>query len=135
MVQTAASAKKTQAGQGGYNPFVTVRQQVDKCAQILKRIDSYIDDKGINRGTKLNLVFYLAMYATCAALKSVKPARARIASLDISLLTDPLLDGCYAWLTEAFTQLGGDDKASKGPSLIAALKLKIIEEYGKKTST
>jgi hypothetical protein len=76
-----------------------------------------------------------AMYATCAALKSVKPARARIASLDISLLTDPLLDGCYAWLTEAFTQLGGDDKASKGPSLIAALKLKIIEEYGKKTST
>lgn len=102
-----------------------------KCAQIMKRIDSYLDGVGLAQGAKLNLVFYLAMYATCSALRSVKPQRSRIASLDISLLTDDLLKGCYAWLEESFKKLGGDDKAAKGPSLTVALKQRITEEYGK----
>jgi hypothetical protein len=105
-----------------------------KCAHIMKRVDSYLDQMGFPQGTKLNLVFYLAMYATCAALKSVKPQRGRIASLDMSLLNEPLLDGCFTWLNTKFMKLGGDDKAAKGPSLTSALKQRIIEEYGKERS-
>jgi hypothetical protein len=99
-----------------------------KCAQIVKRVDSYLDERSLAQGTKLNLVFYLAMYVTCIALKSVKPKRTRIASLDMSLLTTSLLDECYKWLMEQFVALGGDDKVAKGPSLVAALKQRIIEE-------
>jgi hypothetical protein len=102
-----------------------------KCAQILKRVDGYLDGRGISQGTKLNLVFYLAMYASCTALKTVKPSRARVASLDVSLLTDSLLESCYMWLAEAFKNLGGDDKAAKGSALTVLLKNKVIEKYGK----
>ncbi len=100
----------------------------------MKRADSFLDEQSLTQGTKLNLVFYLAMYATCNALKSVKPQRTRIASLDISLLTDSVLRDCYDWLLKRFMDLGGDDKVSKGPSLTASLKTQIVEQYGKKKS-
>lgn len=101
----------------------------------MKRVDSFLDQQSLTQGTKLNLVFYLSMYATCSALKSVKPQRTRIASLDMSLLTDSLLSDCNEWLIKRFTDLGGDDKVSKGPSLTATLKQQIAEQYGKKKST
>jgi hypothetical protein len=103
-----------------------------KCAQIMKRVDAYLDERSLSQGMKLNLVFYLAMYATCTALKSVKPQRTRIAALDMSLLTDDLLDGCHVWLLTQLSALGGDDKVAKGPSVTAALKKQIIKQFGKK---
>jgi len=105
-----------------------------KCAQIIKRADSFLDEQSLSRGTKLNIVFYLGMYATCAVLKSVKPQRVRIASLDISMLSDPLLKTCYHWLKKEYERLGGDDKVSKGPALIASIKRKLMEQYGRKKS-
>ena len=132
-----ARARPTTVAQKNYNSLFSDEFPISlypKCAQIVKRIDLFLDGKGIAQGTKLNLIFYLAMYATCAALKSPKPMRKPISSLDISLLTDPLLDGCYAWLTETFQNLGGDDKTAKGSTLTAALKERISEDYGKKRS-
>ncbi len=74
------------------------------------------------------------MYATCAALGSVKPNRKRIAGIDASLLTDILLDMCYKWLRAKFEELGGNDQTAKGPTLAMALRQHIIEEYGVKKS-
>ena len=102
-----------------------------KCAQIMKLIDAYLDKKDLTQGDKLNLVFYLALDATCAALKSTKPHRNKIASLDLSLLTPSLLNECFDWVKEKYESLGGDDKAAKGPSLTAELKKRINEKYTK----
>jgi hypothetical protein len=105
-----------------------------KCALIMKRVDSFLDREFLTPSAKLNLIFYLAMYATCAALKSVKPKRTRIVSMDIDLLSDDLLQRCYLWLIERFADLGGDDRVAKGPDLAAELKDKIQEEYGRKAA-
>jgi hypothetical protein len=130
-----ARARPTTVAQKNYKYLFSTEYPImlyPKCAQIMKRIDSYLDGTHVSRGTKLNLVFYLSMYATCAVLHSVKPTRIRIASLDLALLTDSLLAECYTWLEDKFTQFGGDDKAAKGSSLTAALKQRVIEQYGTK---
>ena len=80
--------------------------------------------------SKLNLIFYLAMNATCSALKSIKPKRTKIANLDISLLTADLLKECHDWLYNKFADLGFNDKAAKGPDLTAALKQHLVGKYG-----
>lgn len=132
-----ARARPTTVAQKNYRTLFSDKYPVllyTKCAQIMKRVDSYLDDKHVMRGTKLNLLFYLAMYATCAVLHTDKPLRARIASFDLVLLTNSLLDECYTWLVDKFTQFGGDDKAAKGSFLAAALKERIIEKYGKKAN-
>ena len=105
-----ARARPTTVAQKNYKNLFSDEYPITlypKCAQIMKRVDSYLDDKGIAQGTKLNLVFYLAMYATCAALNSVKPKRTRIASLDMALLTDSLLTECYTgWQINSRTSGG-----------------------------
>lgn len=101
-----------------------------KCALIVKCIDEFLDKKGIGQGTKLNLIFYLAMYATCKVLRSVRPNRRGIANLDVSLLTNPLLEQCYDWLNVKFKELGGDDKTAKGSQLTQTLKQQLMREYG-----
>ena len=84
-------------------------QLYPKCAQIMKRVDLYLDEKGLTQGTKLNLVFYLGMYATSAAFKIVKPNTAKIAS------SRHVFDGgiSFGWaiclLLETFAKLGGSD--------------------------
>jgi hypothetical protein len=102
-----------------------------KCAQIMKRVDSFLDELNTPQGVKLNLIFYLAMHATCAALKSTKPPRATIASLELSLLTDALLKQCHDWLFKKFADLGFNDRAAKGPDLTTVLKQHLVEEYGR----
>jgi len=130
-----ARARPTTVAQKNYTKLFSDTYPLSlypKCAQIMKRVDAFLDQRSLTQGTKLNLVFYLAMYATCSVLKSVKPQRTRIASLDMSLLTDSLLQDCYDWLLRKFLELGGDDKVAKGPSLTASLKTQIVEQYGKR---
>jgi len=132
-----ARARPTTVAQKSYNKLFSddyPPSLYPKCAQIVKRMDAYLDERGLAQGTKLNIVFYLSMYATCAALKSAKPKRNRIASLDMALMTDALLDECYVWLMETFVKLGGDDKVAKGAQLVADLKKKIVAEFGKRKS-
>jgi hypothetical protein len=49
-------------------------EHYSKCAQILKRIDQFLD--GYSREDRNNIVFHLAMYAACTALKSPEAAEA-----------------------------------------------------------
>jgi hypothetical protein len=130
-----ARARPTTVAEKNYNALFSEKYPLalyPKCAQIMKRVDSFLDEQALVRGTKLNLVFYLGMYATCSALKSVKPQRSRIASFDINVLNDSLLKTCYEWLRMEYEQLGGDDRVAKGTALTASLKRKLIEQYGKK---
>jgi hypothetical protein len=93
-----------------------------KCAHILKRVDGFLDSQELERGDRLNLSFYLAMYATCVALKSAKPQRPRLATFDLALLTDEFLTKNLVWLRAEYTKLGGDDRTAKGSQLVAVVK-------------
>ena len=130
-----ARARPTTVAQKNYKALFSEEYPIllySKCAQIMKCIDSYLDEKGLAQGKKLNLVFYLAMYATCVALNSVKPLRKSIASLDMSALTSSILDRCYDWLVVTFEKHGGDDKAAKGPMIRDELRLRLVQEFGKR---
>jgi AIPR protein len=103
-----------------------------KCAQIIKRTDSFLEEQDAKQSLKLNLLFYVGMYATCSALKSAKPNRTRIAGMDVSLVTDAVLNACHAWILSEFLALGGNDKVAKGPELTEKLRQRIRDQYGRK---
>ncbi len=65
-----------------------------KCALIMRRVGDFLDTKGLTRGDKLNVMFYLAMCATCTVLRLPAPKRPSIASVDIDRLDNALLAGC-----------------------------------------
>ena len=56
------------------------------CIKLIERCYKFLASKGLAKTDVLNLVFYLAMYVTCAACKSVKPQRRRIATLDVEAI-------------------------------------------------
>lgn len=133
-----ARARPTTVADKNYNKMFSEQSPIglySKCAQIMKRVDSYVDRKTADQATKLNLVFYVAMYATCTVLKSARPKRNRIAAIDISQFTDTLLQLCYQWVLTEYRKLGGDDKVAKGSVLVANLRDKILREHAKPRKT
>jgi hypothetical protein len=103
-----------------------------KCVQIMKRCYKFLADKGMKKTDALNRVFYLAMYVTCAACKSVKPKRPKISALKVEDIGDAVFSRCYDWLEAEFQSLGGDDRVAKGSQLTASLKEQVITEFGGK---
>ncbi|HZQ21214.1 MAG TPA: AIPR family protein [Terriglobales bacterium] len=101
-----------------------------KCVQIMRRCHTYLRGKGLGKTDVLNLVFYLAMYVTCAACNSVSPKRNKIASLDVDAISDKIFDQCYKWIDAEFKALGGDDRVAKGPNLTTSLNQKVISQFG-----
>jgi len=75
--------------------------------------------------------FYLCMYAACVMTSSAYSIPAKLQAIDLSKLTDTVLDDCYArvWKTydktaEKLTPPGEDrdyDLAAKGPHLLKTI--------------
>lgn len=105
-----------------------------KCALVLKRLDEYMDGLDIERGDRLNMIFYVAMYSTCAVLRSPKPRRSTIAGIDLDRFTDRLLEDCFNRVQEKYKALGGDDMVAKGTQLLSLLKADIQDRFGRKPS-
>ncbi len=102
-----------------------------KCALILKRVDEFLDGLTIDRGDRLNTLFYIAMYATSAALKSPRPKTESIAAMNIATITDDSLSDCYNRVLAEYLKLGGDDKTAKGPALVDVLKNALRSRFGR----
>ena len=118
-----------------YRPYAYEKYPLEmyqKCALVIKRVDSFLEGMNLERGEKLNLLFYVAMYSVCTALKSVKPKRTTIGSLDVTLLTDELLEEVFQVVLSQYKHLGGGDKVAKGPQLAQELKASLIQEFGQK---
>ncbi len=101
-----------------------------KCALLMKRTDSFLRASDLDDGIQANVRFYLATYASCAALKTASPNRVQIAQLDLTSITDSLLlDGLNKALA-LYEARGGDDKAAKGPNMIKDLVKLLGDEFG-----
>jgi hypothetical protein len=77
-----ARARPTTVAEKNYSALFSDKSPLPmypKCAMVIKRVDSYLDGLSLARGEKLNLLFYVAMYSVCTALKSVRPSRKSIA--------------------------------------------------------
>jgi hypothetical protein len=128
-----ARARPTTVAEKNYASLFSEKFPIEmypNCALVLKRVDAYLDGLALSRAERLNLLFYVSMCAVCVALKSVKPQRASIAGMDVALLTDALLKSTFETVTAEYKKLGGDDKVAKGPELVAALKAKLVSEFG-----
>jgi hypothetical protein len=101
------------------------------CVKLMKRCYKFLNAKGLQRTDVLNLVFYLAMYVTCSACKSVSPQRRKIAALDVDAISGDVFQDCYDWISKEFKRLGGDDRAAKGPLLTDSVKVQVINQFGK----
>lgn len=129
-----ARARPTTVAEKNYKALFSESHPValyPKCAQIMKRVDLFLEERGIERGLKLNLIFYLAMHATCVSLKSARPQRTRIAALDLGTFNDDLLQECYDVISDEYKKLGGEDRVAKGPQLTERLRQILVHEYGK----
>jgi hypothetical protein len=130
-----ARARPTTAAERHYKKLYSEEFPQDlysKCALIVRRADEYLDSLNLERGLKLNLVFYLAMYATCVVLRSPRPKRPTIAGVDLDKFTDDVFDNCYERILYWYIHSGGDDSVAKGPSLVKNLTLELQQRFGSK---
>ncbi len=128
-----ARARPTTVAEKHYKRLFSEDQPIEiyaTCAKALKTVEQFLDGVDLEKEHKLNIMFYLALYATCAALKSAKPQRQRIAVLDTSCLTDSFLMECERKVYDRYIEAGGDDKAAKGPQLAAILRSDLHERFG-----
>jgi hypothetical protein len=128
-----ARARPTTVAEKNYSALFSDKAPLamyPKCATVIKRVDSYLDRLDLERGEKLNLLFYVAMYSVCVALKSIRPNRNSIAGLNVDLLTGDLLHHCYGRVLFHYKELGGDDKVAKGPDLVQRVKADLITTLG-----
>jgi hypothetical protein len=107
-----------------------------KCASIVKRVQAFLDGLDLAKGTALNLLFYVSLYATCAVLRSPRPNRRGIAGIDLASLTDEILIGSYETVNKLYQALGADDNVAKGTQLVsdvlAAIESKFRRKGGRK---
>jgi hypothetical protein len=107
-----------------------------KSAQILKRVDSYLDiatldGVALSRSLRLNLIFYLAMHAVCAVLRSPNPRAKTLAALDVALLTDAVLNASLTIVHQAYVTVGGTDKVAKGNMFVDEVKSSLRSRFGR----
>jgi hypothetical protein len=128
-----ARARPTTVAERYYKQLFSNEFPIDlygKCALILKRADAFLDGvDDLESGHRLNILFYLAMYMTCAELKSAKPRRSSIAGLVVASLTDSFITPIYHILKAKYLALGGDDKVAKGTALAEELKVELHEKF------
>ena len=136
-----ARARPTTVAEKNYSALFSDKAPLPmypKCAMVIKRVDSYLDGLNLPRGEKLNLMFYVAMYSVCVALKSVRPNRKSISGLNVDLLTDEVLHDCYEKVLLRYKELGSDDRVAKGSELVQLVKADLVAKFGgqkKKTKT
>lgn len=132
-----ARARPTTAAERHYDALYSDDYPKDlyaKCALILKRADEYLDGQDLDRADKLNLVFYVAMFATSVALRSPRPKRPTIAGIDMEKFTDKLLDECSKYVREKYIGLGGDDAVAKGTTLLEVLKADLQQRFSRRSA-
>jgi AIPR protein len=128
-----ARARPTTVAEKNYVALFSDKSPLEmypKCALVMKRVEAYLYSLALSRAERLNLLFYIAMFAVSGALRSIKPQRQSIADMDVNLLTDKLLKESYEVVSGEYRALGGDDKVAKGPDLVKALKVKLVVEFG-----
>jgi len=115
-----------------------------RATDILRRIEAFIDGKGLELIHRRNLYFYLCMYATCAKVGSAYAPPSEILKLDASTLSTEFLTDCYDRVSKQYEKLaskflvGGErdyDSLAKGPQLLKAVNTELKRRFHSKKKT
>jgi len=101
-----------------------------RCALVMKKVDAFLRQKGVDIGRRNNTRFYVAMYVTCMALNSPIPTIKAISEIDVDEITDDLLEYSYGKVAMAYEEAGGNDQVAKGSDLKITLQDELKEQLG-----
>lgn len=93
-----------------------------KCAQVMKRVEEFLDNEGTESAKARDLRFYLAMVAVCEQLENASPRRDSIARVDVSLMTDAALRRALYIVDAAYRKHGGNETTAKGVEMLKTLE-------------
>ena len=88
------------------------------CAEGIQRVESILKSLDIDRSTRGNIKYYVAMHAI-AGISRRKPVPDKIAKFDLSSLNEETIERSLKYILPKYENHGGDLKASKGPDLLS----------------
>jgi hypothetical protein len=103
-----------------------------KCAQVMKRVEQFLDGTAVDQSDHNNLRFYLAMVAVSFALENAVPRRDAIARLDLSTLTDVLMWKAMFLVEKAYEHGNKTDVAAKGPDMLKEVSAELQAIFPKR---
>ncbi len=91
------------------------------CAEAMRRVEFHLKSPSLNVAAedRNNLRFYVAMHAVAGVSNS--PIPSKIAKFDVSGLDETAVQQSLKFIKPKYVDLGGNDQASKGPSLLKAV--------------
>ena len=103
------------------------------CIRIDRRVQEFLkSNSDLDRSVRADVRYYVVFFVTCLLANSPEPSRDRIASLSgkvSTALTNRTISACLQQVLELYTELGGTDKVSKGPRLLAALSRRVQDRW------
>jgi hypothetical protein len=112
-----------------------------KSTDILRKVEAFLDGKGLELVHRRNLNFYLCTYSTCAKVGSAYAPPAEILKLNTSTLSSEFLTDCYDRVRKHYEKLvnkflvGGErdyDSLAKGPHLLKVLNAELRKRFNQK---
>lgn len=107
-----------------FNPALPVEVYAI-CVKLVKRVESYLKQKGLNSADISNLRFHVSYFAARLALNRPKPTSAQLKGLDVASLDDAFLDKCFREVEAIYRKLGGNDQVAKGRQFLEQLAERI----------
>jgi hypothetical protein len=113
-----------------------------KTTEICRRVKEFLADKQLESIHRRNIYFYLCMYVCCEVTASAYVNPSAIEKLDVSKLSNDVLEAGYLRVSKKYESLaekskdsGGEkdyDSVAKGPSLLKALQVELKRRFSKK---
>jgi hypothetical protein len=109
-----------------------------KSTQILRRVESYLENLDLELIHRRNINFYLCMYVSCAKAANAFAPAGGLLALDVSTLTDEFLKECYGQVWKHYQKLADKlavdgerdfDSLAKGPHLLKALSAELKRRF------
>jgi hypothetical protein len=103
-----------------------------KCAQVMKRVEQFLDTEIDNQATVNDLRFYVAMVVVSQQLQNAAPRRDAVARLDLAAITDNAVRQALFLVRSVYDELGASDTTAKGPEMLKQVEARLQEAFPKR---
>jgi hypothetical protein len=101
------------------------------CVLLVRRIDQFLDTPNLrlDAEAKRNIRFYLAKYSACDAIKNAHCPAARIAEINVNMITDESLKAQLKIVRRIYRRHGGNDDGGRSPQMSQSLKRVLLKTF------
>jgi hypothetical protein len=101
-----------------------------RCVQIVRKVNNYLEQLGVDSKTSLDLRFYMALDLAAGVVKNAYCPPDEVRGVDVERdFTDSLMGASFKRIHRLYKRHGGDDAAAKGKEIIASLTKFLLREY------